>query len=308
MYHNIGVKIAEIYEKISHLEANLTNDYSFSPDNVYQEGSPVIRKNLSKFAESFLLPGSRIENPEALKELHRRSMAGESCLILSEHYSNFDFPVLFHLIEKTPGLGPEIAKTLLPIRGMKLSEDSPITALFTRSYDTLIIYPSRSLDSITDPEELAAVRKISVPINHAAMREMIKRKQNGRIILVFPAGTRYRPWDPSSKKGVREIHSYIKTFDNVLFLGINGNALPPHESNDMTQDTAVPDLMILTCSDIVKGKEFRKKAEESAPEGVDPKQYVVDRVMEELEIIHEQTEPKRLEELEKLEKSGKLRN
>ncbi|MCK5735952.1 MAG: 1-acyl-sn-glycerol-3-phosphate acyltransferase, partial [Spirochaetaceae bacterium] len=219
-----------------------------------------------------------------------------------EHYSNFDFPVFYHLIDKNPQLGPKIAETLLPIRGMKLSEDSPITALFTRSYDTLVIYPSRSLDNITDPEELAAIRKISIPINHAAMREMVNKKQNGRIILVFPAGTRYRPWDPDSRKGVREIHSYIKTFDNVLFLAINGNALPPHESGDMTQDTAVPDLIILSCSEIVRGRDFRKTAEESAPEGVDPKQYVVDRVMAELETINTRVEPKRLKEKELLEK------
>jgi len=284
------------------MESNLTGDYSFSPDNVYQEGCPENKAILGRFAESFLLPGSRIENPGAIRELYERSMAGESCLILSEHYSNFDFPVFYHLIANHPDLGPEIAATLLPIRGMKLSEDSPITALFTRSYDTLIIYPSRSLDNITDPDELAAIRKISIPINHAAMREMIQKKQNGRIILVFPAGTRYRPWDPDSRKGVREIHSYIKTFDNVLFLAINGNALPPHESGDMTQDTAVPDLMILTCSDIVRGREFRKKAEASAPEGVDPKQYVVDQVMAELEKIHNQVEPKRLKEKAELEK------
>jgi glycerol-3-phosphate O-acyltransferase len=284
------------------MEANLTGDYSFSPENVYQKGCPENKAILGAFSENFLLPGSRIENTDALKELFRRSQAGESCLILSEHYSNFDFPVFYHLIETTPGLGPEIAETLLPIRGMKLSEDSPITALFTRSYDTLIIYPSRSLDNITDPEELAAIRRISVPINHAAMKEMIDKKKNGRIILVFPAGTRYRPWDPSSKKGVREIHSYIKTFDNVLFLAINGNALPPHESNDMTQDTAVPDLIILSCSDIVRGRDFRKEAEAAAPEGVDPKQFVVDRVMAELETIHNRMEPIRLKEKKMLKK------
>ncbi len=302
IYHNTNVKISEIYDQISYMESNLTGDYSFSPKNVYQEGCPKNKAILGGFAETFLLPGSRIENTDAIKELYRRSMAGESCLILSEHYSNFDFPVLYHLIEKDPDLGPEIAETLLPIRGMKLSEDSPITALFTRSYDTLIIYPSRSLDNITNPEELAAIRKISVPINHAAMREMINRKNNGRIILVFPAGTRYRPWDPGSRKGVREIHSYIKTFDNILFLAINGNALPPHKSGDMTQDTAIPDLMILTCSDIVKGREFRKIAEKSAPENVDPKQYVVDRVMAELEALNNRVEPIRLKEKEKLGK------
>ncbi len=290
------MKIAEIYQQISAIESNLTGNYKFSPDNVYQEGCPENKVILGQFADDYMLPGSRIENTDALKELYKRSQSGESCLILSEHYSNFDFPIFYHLCELDSKLGPEVAKSLLPIRGMKLSEASPITALFTRTYDTIIIYPSRSMDAISDPEELSEIRKISVPVNHAAMREMLEKKRNGRIILVFPTGTRYRHWKPSSRKGVREIHSYVKTFDNVVFLAINGNALPPHESDDMTQDSVVEDLMILTCSDIVNGREFRRTAEKSTPEGQDPKQHVVDRVMAELETMNTRVEPLRLKE------------
>lgn len=290
------VKIEEIYHQVSAMESNLNGNYEFRPDNVYQEGSPPNKEIIGQFADRYMLPGSRIENIGALRELHSRCRAGESCLILAEHYSNFDFPIFYRLIENDNRLGQVIAKSLLPIRGMKLSESSPMTAIFTRSFDTIIIYPSRSLDSIEDPKEIAAIRKISIPINQAAMREMINRKHNGRIILVFPAGTRYRPWDPSSRKGVREIHSYLKTFDNVIFLAINGNALPPDASGDMTQDQVVEDLMILSCSDIVRGREFRKTAEESTPEGKDPKQHIVDRVMFELEAINNRVEPERLKE------------
>ena len=284
------------------MESNLNRDYEFCPENVYQEGCPPNKEIIGQLADIYMLPGSRIENIDALKELYSRNQSGESCLILAEHYSNFDFPIFYRLIENDPHLGPVIAKTLLPIRGMKLSESSPITAVFSRSYDTIVIYPSKSLDSINDPNELASIRRISVPINHAAMREMIDRKRNGRIILVFPAGTRYRPWDPSSRKGVREIHSYLKTFDNVIFLAINGNALPPNVSGDMTQDQVVEDLMIFTCSDIVCGREFRKTAEESTPEGKDPKQHIVDRVMFELEAINNRVEPERLKEKSLLKK------
>ena len=280
------------------MKSNLTSDYSFTPENVYQQGSPPNREIIGQVVDKLLLPGSRIENVQALKELYHRSQAGESCLILAEHYSNFDFPVFYRLMEKE--LGVEAAATLLPIRGMKLSESNPITAVFTRSYDTIIIYPSRSLDVISDPHELAETRKISVPINHAAMREMIERKHHGRIITVFPAGTRYRPWDPNSRKGVREIHSYVKTFDNILFLAINGNALPPQEKADMDQDEPVEDLLILTFSEILRGRRYRKEKEASAPEDKDPKQYVVDCVMKDLEEIHNRMEPLRREELRRL--------
>lgn len=300
MHHNIRVTIADLEKQIVAMDANLSGNYDFSPENVYQEGNGPNREIIGQLADSFLLPGSRIGNVEALAELHRRSMAGESCLILAEHYSNFDFPLLYRLMEKNEALGADAAASLLPIRGMKLSEASPITALFTRSFDTIIIYPSRSLDTISDPNELAEIRKISVPINHAAMREMIDRKHHGRIITVFPAGTRYRPWEPDSRKGVREIHSYVKTFDNVLFVAVNGNALPPQQSSDMAQDQPTEDLCILTCSDIIRGRRYRKEKEAIAPEGVDPKQYVVDCVMENLKVIHDRVEPLRLAELKAL--------
>ena len=129
------------------------------------------------------------------------------------------------------------------------------------------------------------------------MREMIDRKHHGRIITVFPAGTRYRPWAPSSRKGVREIHSYVKSFDNVMFVAINGNILPPHESDDMTKDEAVKDLMVITCSEIVSGRKFRKEMEASAPEGSDPKQHVVDAVMDKLFSMHDAVEPGRIKQM-----------
>lgn len=296
LQHNERVRISDFIPQLPEFESNLKGNYNFGPDNVYQEGSAPNRELIGWFVDKTMLPGSRIDNVEALVELRRRSLAGESCLILAEHYSNFDFPALVRLTQRNPKLGQEVAESYLPIQGMKLTESSPVTAVFTRSYDTIVIYPSRSLDNVADPDELAEIRKISVPINHAAMKEMIEKKRNGRIIIVFPAGTRYRPWDPSSRKGVREIHSYLKTFDNVLFLAINGNALPPDESGDMTRDELIEDLMILTCSDIVSGRQFRKDVEASAPEGKDPKQHVVDQVMAELEKINTRVEPGRLEE------------
>jgi len=294
------VKVSDFIDQISIMESNLKGDYGFRPDNVYQEGSPENREIIGRIIDYFLLPGSRINNSGALKDLFDRCRNGESCLILGEHYSNLDYPVFYRLVEKDPLLGPEIARSLLPIRGMKLSEATPVTAVYTRSYDTIIIYPSRSLDNVKSPQELEAIRKISVPINHAAMREMINRKHNGRIVLVFPAGTRYRHWDPGSARGVREIHSYVKTFDNIMFLGINGNALPPNESDDMTKDLLVRDLMILTCSDVTRGREFRKRVESSAPDGADTKQLVVDEVMNELAAIHTRVESGRLEEKNRL--------
>ena len=290
------MKVSDLILLLPRYESNLKGNYAFIPENVYQVGSQANRKRIGKFIDRLAFPGSRIDNVEALIELRRRSLAGESCIIMAEHYSNFDFPVLFRLIEKHKKLGPEAAESLLPIRSMKLSEILPVIAVFSRSYDTIVIYPSRVLDSITDPKKLDEVKKTSVRINQAAMREMIVRKRNGRIIVVFPAGTRHRFWDPSSKKGGREISSYVKAFDNIVFMGINGNLLPVNRTEDMLQDELKRDLMILTCSDIVNGRRYRTEMRARMPEGGNLKSYLVNQVMLKLEKIHTCVEPKRLEE------------
>lgn len=280
----------------SEIYSNLEYDYSFTSENVYQMGCAKNREIIGRYTESLLLPGSRINNPESLAELMHRSQSGESCLIMAEHYSNLDYPLFYRLIENTPELGSDVAKSVLPIRGMKLTEEDPLIAAYAYSYDGIVIYPSRSLDSITDPAELEKVRTLSRPINHAAIRAMIHHKNNGRIILVFPSGTRYRPWDPTSRRGVREIYSYLKIFDNVVFVAINGNALLPCQEGDMRKDRIAEDLILFTCSKVIDGREFKRENEKSVPEGKEQRQHVVDMVMQKLLDMHTSIEPKRLAE------------
>ena len=111
-----------------------------------------------------------------------------------------------------------MADCLIPIQGMKLSEGSDLTAAFSNSYTTIVIYPSRSIDAEKDPVKQAEIKKISNPINHAAMRELTRRKYNGHIIIVFPARNEVQALGSDSKKGVREIYTYLKAFDYIEFI------------------------------------------------------------------------------------------
>ncbi len=278
---------------VGKLQKNLTGDYKARPDHVYLEGEAANREIIGTLVEQLMKKGSGILGAENLKKLYEYVKAGESCLLLIEHYSNFDYPAFFRLIEKDPQLGPEVANCLLPIQGMKLSESSALTAAFSNSYNTIVIYPSRSIDLAQDPEKIAEIKKVSNPINHAAMKELTKRKHEGNIIVVFPAGTRYRPWDPESKKGVREIYTYLKAFDHVEFVSINGNLLIPCQENDMEKDTLNEDVILFTVSQPIKGKDFRQERTAMTPEGQDPKQFVVDQVMAELEKLHNLSEEER---------------
>jgi len=279
--------VADFSDQIKQMHKNLTADYSFTPENVYQEGSPENREIIGQILDKLMLPGSGINNKENLLKLHEYSKQGKACMLLIEHYSNFDYPALYRMIQNDPDLGEEIAKSLLPIQGMKLSESSDITSAFSRSYDTIIIYPSRSIDGIKDPDELKRIKEISVPINHAAIKELTHRKHHGRMITVFPSGTRYRPWAPDSRKGVREMYSYLKTFDYSVFISINGNILRPCRSEEMSMDEPTPDVLLFTVSEPFQSKKKRKEWQEAAPEDSDPRQYVVDKVMDNLFQMHE---------------------
>ncbi|MDC7223356.1 MAG: 1-acyl-sn-glycerol-3-phosphate acyltransferase [Spirochaetales bacterium] len=295
------MRISDYLDQIETMNKNLEGrDYSFKPENVFQEGVAENRDIIGLLLDKLMLPGSGLENGEALLSLYEKSRAGKACMLLVEHYSNFDYPCLYRLLERDPQVSQEIVDSLLPIQGMKLSEGNPVTAAFSKSYDTIVIYPSRSIDKVEDEEERKRIREVSVPINIAAIKELTHRKHSGHIITVFPSGTRYRPWDPTSRKGVREIYSYLKTFDYLCFLSINGNTLKPCREEAMEKDEPSEDLMTFTFSDVVEAKTFRKEASAEVPEGGDAKQHVVDKVMDTLFAMHEKYEPARLEKLKKL--------
>lgn len=294
------MKVSDYKEQIMQMMGNLPKVAEDIPSEVFQTGVDENREIIGGILDMMMLPGSRIVNSDNLKQLMKYSQAGKSCLLLFEHYSNFDYPNFFRLIQQDKNLGEDVARVMLPIQGMKLSHGNEITSAFSRSYDTIIIYPSRYLDNITDPEELAEARKISTPINHAAVKELTHQKHHGRIICVFAAGTRYRPWDPSSKEGVREIYSYLKTFDYVSFVAINGNTLRPTEGEVMEHDIPEKDLMYFTVTEPVSGRKLRKEWDADTPEGEDSKKYVVSRVMQKLDEVHEAAEPARLAEKKKI--------
>lgn len=289
--------VSDFSEQIQQMQKNLPKNKQITPESIYQTGVKENREIIGSMLDNLILPGSGVIQKENLIELFKLSQSGKACMLLIEHYSNFDYPAFYRLIEKDPDLGPEIASSLLPIQGMKLSESSDVTSAFSRSYDTIIIYPSRAMDNITDEEELKKIKEVSMPINHAAIKELTRRKHEGRMITVFPAGTRYRPWVPESKKGVREIFSYLKTFDYGVFISINGNTLRPCREENMALDEPTQDVMLFTVSEPVKTKEIRKTWQSEAPEETDSRQYVVDKVMDTLFSMHEENEKEHLQRL-----------
>jgi glycerol-3-phosphate O-acyltransferase len=267
-------------------------------DNVYQEGNNNILPIIDGMVDPLMLPGSGVDGMENLDELLSKAESGKSCLLLLEHYSNFDLSIISKLVRKAGGRGEAIANAIVAIAGMKLNEDNPVVAAFASAYTRIVIYPSRSLHGL-DPEKKKVEVPRSMAINRAAMKALDTVKTQGKIILLFPSGTRYRPWDPSTKKGVREIDSYIHSFDYMCCVALNGLLLHVQQT-DMMNDIVVKDIVRVTAGPVCSCAEFRKEARAKADAaGVeDKKQAVVDEIMAELERLHNEAEDKRKKLLE----------
>jgi len=267
-------------------------------DNVYQEGNKNILPIIDGMVDPLMLPGSGVDGMENLEDLLAKAESGKSCLLMLEHYSNFDLSIISRLVRKAGGGGDAVASALVAIAGMKLNEDNPVVAAFASAYTRIVIYPSRSLHGMDEEKKKVEIPR-SMAINRAAMKALDTVKTQGKIILLFPSGTRYRPWDPSTKKGVREIDSYIHSFDYMCCVAINGLLLHVQQS-DMMNDIVTSDIVRVTAGPVYSCAEFRKKAREKAEAaGVeDKKQAVVDEIMAELERLHNEAEDKRKKLLE----------
>jgi glycerol-3-phosphate O-acyltransferase len=261
---------------------------TITEQNVRQEGNKNILPFIDKMLAGLILPGSGIRGAEHLAELLDKAKAGAACLLLLEHYSNFDLPSFCYLLRNGVPRGEEIADAIVAIAGMKLSEDHPVVAAFTSAYSRIVIYPSRSLEKL-DPQTARDEIIRSNGINRAAMKALNDVKKEGKLVLVFPAGTRFRPWDPETKKGVREIDSYIKSFDYMCLVSVNGATLRIQQGK-MTDDKVAQDVILIESGPVLSCAEFRDAARNAVPEDADRKQAVVDAIMAKLEEMHVRNE------------------
>lgn len=266
--------------------------------NVYEKANPVPRKILYEMLAENHLPGSRIENKENFKAFYDAVKAGKRGLILMEHYSNLDLPaIIYRLEQEGDEWAKDLASRIVAIAGMKLNEAHPLVRAWTEGFTRVVVYPSRSLQNVQNSdaseEEKKAEEAKAKKINFAAMRAMDACKKRGEVILVFPAGTRYRPGVPETKRGLREIDSYLRLFDVMILVSNNGNCLRinPADTENMMRDLVCKDEVILAASPVIECKPFRNEIlAKVAEDDPDPKQHTIDRVMEILEEQHNEIE------------------
>ncbi|MBO6176247.1 MAG: 1-acyl-sn-glycerol-3-phosphate acyltransferase [Treponema sp.] len=288
-------KYASSFEKLgklSHAAAKIDET------NVYQVANPETRKIMDMLVEDNTLPESHLEGIENFEKFYDLVQSGKSGLILMEHYSNTDLPSFCYMLEKSGN--PKVAdlsKRIVAIAGMKLNEADPTVRAFAESFTRVVIYPTRSLDKkeadAATEEEAKAEEQKARKINMAAMRAMTECKKRGEVILVFPSGTRYRPGHPETKRGLKEIDSYLRLFDVVLLVTINGSILEIQDEN-MLNDLCAPAVTIFGAHEVIECKPFRDQYLASLPaDESNPKQKMIDHVMELLEKQHNEIESKK---------------
>lgn len=287
-----GLVLKKMLEEVRPLfEQYASKDNIITEENVHKLENPQIRAVLESIVQKLLLDGSKIYPEQHITAFLNEVKAGKKGIILSEHYSNLDLPIFLYLMEQIGEDGNELAHRSIAMAGMKLTEEDPLIAGLTEGYERIVIYPSRTLAGITDPQQLEEEMKRSRSINTASMRTLEEVRNNGKVIIVYPAGTRYRPGRPETKRGVREIDSYIRTSDIMMLVSINGNCLRiSDDPSNMLGDIVCQDKVVIEVSPVINCAEFRERAKQRCADGADKKQAVVDLVMEELEIMHNRNE------------------
>lgn len=298
MSYTLKEKFGDLFaEMVAHSKAAAKIDET----KVYEEANPEMRKYMFKLLDDTFSADSGLGNLENFKDFYEKVVKqGKSGLILMEHYTNLDLPAIIYLLQKVgEPWADDFASRIVAVAGMKLNEASAGVRAFTEGFTRVVIYPTRSLNAVEakgiSQEELKAEEQKARKINFAAMRAMDACKKRGQMILVFPSGTRYRPGKPETKRGLREIDSYLRLFDYMLLVGINGNCLRinPDNPDDMLEDILEPGKVTLTAHPVLECKKFREDVLSSLPaDESDPKQKTVDKVMQILDEIHNQVESK----------------
>jgi glycerol-3-phosphate O-acyltransferase len=278
---------------IERMIANTTETPIVDETNVYQEAKPANKPYLKEIMDDVMLPGSRVIGREHLLELHELAQRKKHCLILLEHYSNFDLPCFVELVERCGEEYQRAAQSIVAVAGVKLNAESKLVLAFTEIFTRVVLYPPRGITSILDPRQRHDADMRRARTNLAAMKMLNTLRKEGRMVLLFPTGTRYRPWDPATARGLKETDTYLKFYTHMVLVSINGNCLLPNKAGPMDEDFPVKDVMIYTVSPVIRCSEFRRKALKNRQDDEDAKQHVADSVMAALKRLHDRTEKAR---------------
>jgi len=273
------------------IQSTSHHNREITPENVFQEANRVNRGFMRKIVAELMLEGSGIEGQDNLRELAALAAEGKRCLLLPAHLSNMDVPALWYLMEQSGPQIAEIFEKIVFVAGRKLNEDNQVMKMLSEMFTRLVITPRTFYEGMEEGPELDRLLKEGQAINLAAHRVVRLMSAEGRIFLVYPSGTRLRPWDSSTGRGRREVESYLRVFDYFCIGATKGNLLPPQQT-EMHVECPEESRVVMRFGEVLSTKAFRKQCADEAAKleangrpVEDLKQYTIDRVMEMIEAL-----------------------
>lgn len=244
-------------------------------ENIFQAAVLNNRGIFKEFLDFLIRPQSSIVGLEHLEAFYHNFKNGASSLILSEHKSNFDVPVFFAMANRNPhSFLKEMFEKIVFVAGRKLNEEEIFVKLMAEQFNRVIVVPKTETANLSEEEQNLALK-----INMGTQK-FIKEKKQEYIFLVYPTGTRSKPWDKKSYQGIREAFNYLKNFDQIIFMSKNGNCMLPRQAA-MSNEPPRKDIITLTFSKPLNSKEFLKSLREDFKGNNENfKQYGINKVME----------------------------
>ncbi len=240
----------------------------------------IVRECLTwpQFAGDCSCLAASCEAPTHLRALVELAAAGESCLLCLNHRSTLDAPTLFTLLEDQSD--PQLFDRIIWIAGRKLEEDVGMTSVLVQSVNRVVVSPSTWFTDDRSDEELRQGRLVNV----AAERAVAGLRDQGWVFALFPAGTRTRLDDPSTRKAIEQVQGYLHLFDHLLLGNIDGCTMPVSRDHDLTHESPQLDRIIFTFGPVRRSREWISEAASRYPD-LDPRAALAQAITTDMEAL-----------------------
>jgi glycerol-3-phosphate dehydrogenase/1-acyl-sn-glycerol-3-phosphate acyltransferase len=177
---------------------------------VYTQRIPSIRDFMVEFLEP-LMKNFTVEGLENLDEIIPL-MGKYPITLISNHVSHLDAPAIYNLLYREGGNARKLAESLVFIAG-RLAFEPDFTRLGLYMFDTLLVCSKR------DMSENPGQANLMTKINMRAFRHSQQLQKQGKIIAIFPEGTRSRSGNLTNF--VDSVYHYV-THKIVLPISLTG--------------------------------------------------------------------------------------
>lgn len=201
-----------------------------------------------------LLPGSRLHGVEHLRELVELAQQGQSCLLCLNHRSTLDVPTLYTLLEDQSD--PAMFERIIWISGRKLEEDEGMTSALVQCVNRIIVTPNTWFETERNEKELRQARLVNI----AAERAVVSLRDQGWVFALFPAGTRTRLDDPTTRRAIEQVHGYLDLFDYLLLANIDGCTMPVSRDHDLSRESPRLDKVVFRFGPIRRTEDWVREA------------------------------------------------